>query len=133
MIRRPPGSTRTYTLFPYTMLFRSQDHCLHRRFGADRPLWPSAYDHGATGLQARLDRYRAEAGGKKRLCAVRQHRAFDPVRILEADPAARVDQKRDRSEEHTSEIQSLMRISYADLCLKTTNDTNHTPYITSHI
>src|SRR3546814_14403479 len=52
-----------------------------------------AYDHGATGLQARLDRYRAEAGGTKRLCAVRQHRAFDPVRILEADPAARVDRR----------------------------------------
>src|SRR3546814_14103236 len=52
-----------------------------------------AYDHGATGLQARLDRYRAEAGGTKRLCAVRQHRAFDPVRLLEAAPAARVDRR----------------------------------------
>src|SRR3546814_1758835 len=68
MIRRPPRSTRTDTLFPYTTLFRSHQH-------ADRV---SSGDR-----QRQLDH-----------------------------------QRRPRSEEHTSELQSLMRISYAVFCLK---------------
>src|SRR3546814_15992852 len=71
MIRRPPRSTRTDTLFPYTTLFRSADH------PQDRP--------GA-------DQEKAEAGKDGR---------WQP----------------DRSEEHTSELQSLMRMSYAVFCL----------------
>src|SRR3546814_9814037 len=80
MIRRPPRSTRTDTLFPYTTLFRSQ---YWRRPGA------------ATG------RRRAEA--QRRRTTAPSH---FPAR---RDP---------RSEEHTSELQSLMRISYAVFCLK---------------
>src|SRR3546814_15323295 len=73
MIRRPPRSTRTDTLFPYTTLFRSVEH----RFDA---LASQGTQQRNTGRQAQ------DTGG--------------------------------RSEEHTSELQSLMRISYAVFCLK---------------
>src|SRR3546814_5198735 len=81
MIRRPPRSTRTDTLFPYTTLFRSR---------RDHP-GPGAHPGG---VHAGLLRGR----GRDRR---RQRR-----------------QPRTRSEEHTSELQSLMRISYAVFCLK---------------
>src|SRR3546814_9023409 len=86
MIRRPPRSTRTDTLFPYTTLFRS--HAVPAQRPAPR----------APCLQAR---------GRT---AVAQHP--DPK-----GPACRAPARR-RSEEHTSELQSLMRISYAVFCLK---------------
>src|SRR3546814_5022511 len=103
MIRRPPRSTRTDTLFPYTTLFRS--HRCDRREGIqvradDRPLEEGR--HGARG--------RTVDGG----CAVAPGAAADAGH---------------RSEEHTSELQSLMRISYAVFCLK-----NKTSYqICKHI
>src|SRR3546814_7253164 len=81
MIRRPPRSTRTDTLFPYTTLFRS------------------------------------ERGGDARGVIIG---GFEQARILarvDADDEHRVGAER-RSEEHTSELQSLMRISYAVFCLK---------------
>src|SRR3546814_15417089 len=80
MIRRPPSSTRTDTLFPYTTLFRSI----------------------APGRRAHLRRRTGGAALLGRLCGV-QGRAGN------------------RSEEHTSELQSLMRISYAVFCLKKKN------------
>src|SRR3546814_9159802 len=93
MIRRPPRSTRTDTLFPYTTLFRSA------RFGAhflERPAAAAANaaHHGAQRRGVREGRHQFF------------HSMFDnfPIRI--------------RSEEHTSELQSLMRISYAVFCLK---------------
>src|SRR3546814_2392506 len=94
MIRRPPRSTRTDTLFPYTTLFRSA----RRAGGAIR-------DRRAEGelFFAGLKRFRAKANGskyRKRL---------------------RIPAKAGRSEEHTSELQSLMRISYAVFCLKKKN------------
>src|SRR3546814_7451400 len=92
MIRRPPRSTRTDTLFPYTTLFRSSAHrtpCRKRR--------PS-HAHTAQVRQASGDRRRAPTN-----CAPRQR----------CRPAPSF-----RSEEHTSELQSLMRISYAVFCLK---------------
>src|SRR3546814_5229554 len=73
MIRRPPRSTRTDTLFPYTTLFRSGEHVAHLERGI--------------------------------------------VRHVELVAAA-VGRAQMRSEEHTSELQSLMRISYAVFCLK---------------
>src|SRR3546814_9128214 len=87
MIRRPPRSTRTDTLFPYTTLFRSSyrfraAHDLRSRGGFPPPLphgWPRS-----------VVRFAGEHGN---FC-------------------------RKRSEEHTSELQSLMRISYAVFCLK---------------
>src|SRR3546814_4703161 len=86
MIRRPPRSTRTDTLFPYTTLFRSGQ-------GTDPRRWPR---------QGR----RGEAGQDPRGCACR---GCGDARHPHGDL---------RSEEHTSELQSLMRISYAVFCLK---------------
>src|SRR3546814_6522335 len=95
-IRRPPRSTRTDTLFPYTTLFRS--------------LYASNGDPAAAGLP--------------------------PLPLQYADYAAWQSQCV-RSEEHTSELQSLMRISYAVFCLKKKRENqdksrtsiySHTPY-----
>src|SRR3546814_5393475 len=106
MIRRPPRSTRTYTLFPYTTLFRSGStfrgagHAIDpnaaRRNWARR--WWRCED--AARLCAGLD---ARGSGRAR---------FDPGHQLHPAFAD------GRSEEHTSELQSLMRISYAVFCLK---------------
>src|SRR3546814_1664096 len=101
MIRRPPRSTRTDTLFPYTTLFRSDldsvrpacqppiadagPHCSHVRQGLRS-------FHDATEHAIPLAQARTGAGHPRRAG--------------------------DRSEEHTSELQSLMRISYAVFCLK---------------
>src|SRR3546814_9957824 len=82
MIRRPPRSTRTDTLFPYTTLFRSLK--LHQNYASngDTPALKSVASKASTTVQ--------------------QH----------------IDELKKRSEEHTSELQSLMRISYAVFCLK---------------
>src|SRR3546814_2676365 len=96
MIRRPPRSTRTDTLFPYTTLFRSH--------GADEAA--AVHLGGAADLRAPRhagrDAGAADQPAAPPLCP-HHHRALPPV---------------DRSEEHTSELQSLMRISYAVFCLK---------------
>src|SRR3546814_7905466 len=97
MIRRPPRSTRTYTLFPYTTLFRAAGRQPECRTGV---LVGQARTLGAP------RRPRLEA-------AARDFRAlfsFTPARIS--------DWCDHRSEEHTSELQSIMRTSYAVLCLK---------------
>src|SRR3546814_4448616 len=101
MIRRPPRSTRTDTLFPYTTLFRSHGAAGDGRRGGVR-----AVDR--RGLSDHLPT--ADAAGRPdegRLCpgAGGQRHGIDRI-------SAR------RSEEHTSELQSLMRISYAVFCLK---------------
>src|SRR3546814_7602837 len=107
MIRRPPRSTRTDTLFPYTTLFRSE-----LVLGVD-------VDHGqifGNVLFARQPRPRA---------------LFAADAVDQAEP--------DRSEEHTSELQSLMRISYAVFCLKKKithpqrNSQHHTTHTHTHI
>src|SRR3546814_3445821 len=100
MIRRPPRSTRTDTLFPYTTLFRSRlsaiplqpcgrhgEHCLFRRHLTGQEL--GAVPHELSGAR--------RAGRRQHL----------------------------RSEEHTSELQSLMRISYAVFCLKKKKNTKN--------
>src|SRR3546814_3777683 len=95
-LRRPPRSTRTDTLVPYTTLFRSWHYQGHHRAGpAD--------------LSART-RPRSATGA--RLCRGGHHRPF-------AD-CGQYRHRACRSEEHTSELQSLMRISYAVFCLKKT-------------
>src|SRR3546814_3375260 len=90
MIRRPPRSTRTDTLFPYTTLFRS-----HR---------PELVLHVVEGVHGGGQ---AALGGRHRPC---------------------------RSEEHTSELQSLMRISYAVFCLKKKKPEKprHTRHLSTH-
>src|SRR3546814_8894102 len=100
MVRPPPRSTRTDTLFPYTTLFRSLVRALARRACAVRVL----------ALVARL-----------RPLAERLTTAIiAPCSPAAARPAQRLrhDRLNQRSEEHTSELQSLMRISYAVFCLK---------------
>src|SRR3546814_7952654 len=101
MIRRPPRSTRTDTLFPYTTLFRSGGGvdvgravrvCARASGRASSPRWRRRPDRRAP--LSRAGRYRAAAG-----------RTWW------------------RSEEHTSELQSLMRISYAVFCLKKKKNT----------
>src|SRR3546814_3693152 len=95
MIRRPPRSTRTDTLFPYTTLFRSI-----------RSLrWDS---HAGSFMAA--SRSRPPRMILRRASALR-------FRV-----AARASNACNRSEEHTSELQSLMRISYAVFCLKKKNN-----------
>src|SRR3546814_4502787 len=88
MIRRPPRSTRTDTLFPYTTLFRS-------------PPW----NHRSA-----------------RLAAAKRSRHQEIFVLSGADRTPAVL----RSEEHTSELQSLMRISYAVFCLKKKKKTSNT-------
>src|SRR3546814_14839383 len=94
MIRLPPRSTRTDTLFPYTTLFRSQARC-----GPDR--WPVAgHRH-----RAKVRRPQSAFDGRH---DYRNSRLSAPALCPGGN----------RSEEHTSELQSLMRISYAVFCLK---------------
>src|SRR3546814_8831221 len=124
MIRRPPRSTRTDTLFPYTTLFRS--------------IGPVGNDQRLTRLAAHQRAQFARRRGRvehvpsfgwevadAQYKAVAEHRA-DPeqmigepasVGVLLFDPS--------RSEEHTSELQSLMRISYAVFCLNTNKTIIH--------
>src|SRR3546814_2192288 len=110
MVRRPPGSTRTDTLFPYTTLFRSLVQAGWRRTGVGMILTGMGRD-GAAGLKALRG-----AGGK----TFAQDNAT--CMVYEAPAAAvaqgAVEQQLPRSEEHTSELQSLMRSSYAVFCLK---------------
>src|SRR3546814_5329595 len=93
MIRRPPRSTRTDTLFPYTTLFRSPFSSPYPEVAVASSVTPSG----------------GKLAGKHQLgmlCVAATNTAgYDALAI-------------NRSEEHTSELQSLMRISYAVFCLK---------------
>src|SRR3546814_4003069 len=105
MIRRPPRSTRTDTLFPYTTLFRSLRQVIHLRAYAQK---------------TPINEYKQEAFAlfERMLVAIREDvtRVLCNVQFQEAPPAP--PPPHSRSEEHTSELQSLMRISYAVFCLK---------------
>src|SRR3546814_9158462 len=126
MIRRPPRSIRTDTLFPYTTLFRAPTWTCCVAFqengnasvlespdimhiaGFTRSLRPGVEVHGA--------HHRALSQRPVKLCAEGPHSALREAASLEessSQPAeGRSVQARIRSEEHTSELQSLMRISY---------------------
>src|SRR3546814_7330549 len=122
MTRRPPRSTRTDTLFPYTTLFRS---VVARREAADQFDQPhhrhrveemNADEARGIGCGLRQPRDRDRAGvagedrrGRQMLADAGEDRALDLLALG------------GRSEEHTSELQSLMRNSYAVFCLKKTN------------
>src|SRR3546814_6573034 len=123
MIRRPPRSTRTDTLFPYTTRFRSpagQYTQGNNEQAVDR--------HQTTGDYAIAD-------GRRLALRLVKVSHFDHTQIIE-----RTDQRKDygndrhrditRSEEHTSELQSLMRTSYAVFCLKQKNPYNKAPHTT---
>src|SRR3546814_8371132 len=112
MIRQPPISTRTDTLFPYTTLFRSSGcdrprarpgtRACHQFFHASR--FPELVP-GAT----------VPARGCRANAVERLRRTRGEVFVLQPHVVSRAVV---RSEEHTSELQSLMRISYAVFCLK---------------
>src|SRR3546814_7197548 len=136
MIRRPPSCTRTDTLFPYTTLFRSRTDRSARRLA--RPEFehlPEQHQHRDDRGGLEIDRDRAVGrakGGREDLRGDRRDHAVAPrdprthrnegehVEALVADrePGALEEgPARPRSEEHTSEPQSLMRLSYAVFCL----------------
>src|SRR3546814_3629304 len=102
MIRRPPRSTRTDTLFPYTTLFRSPEH---QRFVHSGPLVLGAAPLKSQTSTADRDR-----------TVSRRSKPSSRTTLNGEQPYPW-----DRSEEHTSELQSLMRISYAVFCLKKKN------------
>src|SRR3546814_9277559 len=108
MIRQPPISTRTDTLFPYTTLFRSKRMWRHRAVNSRNGARIGVH---TTGLPS-----------------------GEPILLLSSlladwrswnDVAGRLPSGVYRSEEHTSELQSLMRISYAVFCLKNNNKNNN--------
>src|SRR3546814_8238993 len=94
MIRRPPRSTRTDTLFPYTTLFRS-------------PAQGEGTDSG----------HRRRDLNPENVTTIATRLGVSEDEVISMN-------RRMRSEEHTSELQSLMRISYAGFCLKKKNNTN---------
>src|SRR3546814_20251806 len=98
MIRRPPKSTRTDTLFPYTTLFRSIPALNYQR-------------HLFRERQVRSVTANTRADGRAFLDIAARHRLSVTTTGYPLDAA-------ERSEEHTSELQSLMRISYSVFCLK---------------
>src|SRR3546814_6598567 len=113
MIRRPPRSTRTDTLFPYTTLFRS--------FVTQPAV--EGFDVGVLVRFARFDQTQLHATlmrpddhrlAAELLAVVAANHLGQPARLCQA-----------RSEEHTSELQSLMRISYAVFCLQKKQTNNN--------
>src|SRR3546814_5652852 len=115
MIRRPPRSTRTATLFPYTTLFRSSPTPVGAHPVGDRMPQCAMTRRDRCAALLRLPQNATEAENP------RQKRIIDNSDTL---PAGR------RSEEHTSELQSLMRISYAVFCLKKKKIKNKTTELT---
>src|SRR3546814_1738538 len=123
MIRRPPRSTRTDTLFPYTTLFRSFGaSSFGRANGAACAALVFNY-HGLTQFLAHALRNDAshDIGGTAR--RERNNDAYGLRWVIgrmgrSAKQRGNAGSKRNRSEEHTSELQSLMRISYSVFCLK---------------
>src|SRR3546814_944060 len=113
MIRRPPRSTRTDTLFPYTTLFRSRLHGL-------------VSVHGDQGLTVPKIVF-IEHNGKEHVVDATVGKSIMQTALDHRVPGI----LGDRSEEHTSELQSLMRISYAVFCLKKKNA--HTQKLTTQI
>src|SRR3546814_5501858 len=105
MRRRPPRFTRTYTLFPYTALFRAN----HARRNPDSP--PR---FGKCDSQRQDSRFRAGEAATDRFAYCLKPSVASPFPPFRHGCRA----VSMRSEEHTSELQSLMRISYADFCLK---------------
>src|SRR3546814_2612255 len=114
MIRRPPRSTRTDTLFPYTTLFRS---------GRQRILVFAFPDEGPTGTFRPVFQRSAKGdSGCDRPRRRGRRKLFDDQSLFESLHQSTFGI---RSEEHTSELQSLMRISYAVFCLKKKKNKNN--------
>src|SRR3546814_4070001 len=112
MIRRPPRSTRTDTLFPYTTLFRSWVPGPH-----GRQCWLRFASPGLPGDTAWAQVFEPEG-------------AANPPTLISLHGICV--ESEHRSEEHTSELQSLMRISYAVFCLKKKNTNSSRPVNIQH-
>src|SRR3546814_4389616 len=108
MIRRPPRTTRTDTLFPYTTLFRSRPEQAEAALAAAL----SGADSKPAGRVSLVGAGPGDPG----LVTLKAQRRLQEADVILYD--ALVDLAILRSEEHTSELQSLMRISYAVFCLK---------------
>src|SRR3546814_5609044 len=107
MIRRPPRSTRTDTLFPYTTLFRSQSNLEYlTEIEADEIKIDKRFVMTMRDSQRNLEVVKSTIDLAHRLGAVAVAEGIEDGETMA------------RSEEHTSELQSLMRISYAVFCLK---------------
>src|SRR3546814_9825232 len=120
MIRRPPRSTRTDTLFPYTTLFRSSrepHHQLVQRQAGEKSDGEIARKHCQLTARSSLPGpvEAARPGDDKEVLQVGLQQLGQPDRFPQIEPAD--DAGGIRSEEHTSELQSLMRISYAGFSL----------------
>src|SRR3546814_1544355 len=126
--RRPPRSTRTDTLFPYTTLFRSDviAECGEAGIRCATIFTADFAEIGEEGrrLQERLIATAKAAGvrlvGPNSMGVI----STDPPMPLTPNTIMELPELKKRSEEHTSELQSLMRISYAVFCLKKKNQTN---------
>src|SRR3546814_2698141 len=121
MIRRPPRYTRTDRLFPYTTLFRSQ-----RKNGPSTSSGRTGGIDAALGFKANASRGGTELG---RFGKDQREGGLGVVPCRDRSPAAGAK----RSEEHTSELQSLMRISYAVFCLKKKQNNIHYHQSPNHI
>src|SRR3546814_3922538 len=125
MLRPPPRSTRTDTLFPYTTLFRSsgtRPGCWLSSPNTDERVWmPKTVCHGSEPMSdwqpsATFDALRLRA---RLNAAVREFFAQRGVLEVETPVMSQAgNTEPNRSEEHTSELQSLMRNSYDAICLK---------------
>src|SRR3546814_8243459 len=111
MIRRPPRSKRTDTLVPYTTLFRSvfSDAPYERVVDRAQMLGAKWFEGSRVNYAEHLLRHEVGAGDRTVFYHATETRALERMSW------------RERSEEHTSELQSLMRITYAVFCLKKTN------------
>src|SRR3546814_4033763 len=119
MIVRPPRSTRTDTFFPYTTLFRSPSRSI-----------PTGYEYrgGPERSDDCMAPHLADVFPHQRRCrrsAAVHARGAKPLQRRRSSSTAfdRAHERERRSEEHTSELQSLMRTSYAVFCLKKKNIT----------
>src|SRR3546814_2089588 len=120
MTRLPPRSTRTDTLFPYTTLFRSNGGAAPDHRSADR--FRDRRRRCRDPRRARrVARSRPGKADRDRFHADVQPELSRPAHDCDPGRSAR------RSEEHTSELQSLMRISYAVFCLKKKTQNVHQP------
>src|SRR3546814_1601081 len=115
MIRAPPGFTRTDTLFPYTTLFRSRTAASHALADRDRGNAAGRNRQDGEGFPSTLVPARkcGDRGGGR--CRSAPDGGADRTLFRRLEGQGQTG----RSEEHTSELQSLMRISYAVFCLNT--------------
>src|SRR3546814_2422634 len=126
MIQPPPISTRTDTLFPYTTLFRSLSTCRSAISTSSRVPPPWGRRVNRTPLRV--------------FASIRSNGLFSDEEITSSNPDFLGDPDllggsaaRARSEEHTSELQSLMRISYAVFCLKKNKKATNLKYTMIHL